>query len=127
MFFMWVFLFADDLRGALKYYFRKALGVLSASFCRFFNRDPSCTFHHACPFLFLFLPFVLPRLLFTPSCFDAHFWSCIFCVFVARLLAFILFFPSLPLFPSPVFLFPPVLRLPPSACLNRRLQLLRLD
>lgn len=83
--------------------------------------DLGCTLHHACPLLFLF--FLCSCLTaFHSFCFDAHFWSCFFCVFLACLLAFILF--SLPL--SRVLFFPLVLCLPPCARLNRRLQLLRL-
>lgn len=71
---------------------------------RFSYHDLSCTFQHACSFLFLRLPFVLPWLFFTPFCFDAHFWSGSICAF----LAFIPF--SLFLALSPLFLFPLVLR-----------------
>lgn len=119
-----VILFVGKSRSHLRrkqFCFKKAC----CSFCvilLFSYHDLCCTFHHACSLLCSFSSFCSCLTAFHSFCFDAHFWSCFFCVFLACLLAFILFIPSL----SPVFLFPLVLRLPPSTCLNRRLQLLRL-
>lgn len=61
----------------------------------FSYHDLCCTFHHACPLLCSFSSFCSCPTAFHSFCFDAHFWSCFFCVFLACLLLFFFFF-SLP-------------------------------
>lgn len=60
-----------------------------------FSYHDLCSFHHACPLLCSFSSFCSCLTAFHSFCFDAHFWSCFFCVFLACLLLFFFFF-SLP-------------------------------
>lgn len=80
--------FRNHLRRTWDYFFFFFKGTVR-SLCiilLFSYGDLGCTLHHACPLLFLF--FLCSCLTaFHSFCFDAHFWSCFFCVFLACLLA----------------------------------------